>query len=323
MHNAFLSTDEQLHSYFVKFATSVRNVVQHRPDGWRYFENLTISAVNLIFAARPAIPLDEFFQSVTFFITAVGLLGVDPDSLTPADIIFITTEISRLWNPSTRPHPIPPDAIDALNERLSRIVPDQQRFPSPLEVIFPAWETLWRLVAVGFIHAHDDIPIRRLFAAFFANPTIEQYRDLSPSVEHYMKETLRCHPPIRHITRAILRPPFIVSLLPRCLAERLEGLYTPFIALEAADVERGPMATDWGDYPDIFDPMRHVGQEVPPSLAFGCGEAACVARDWAPMGVAVIVASVLEKLQAKEYGLVRGEPVRGNVGWDGWRIVRK
>jgi cytochrome P450 len=313
IHSTFVSNDEKLHATFVKLTSSMLAVVSKHPAGWRHIQDLAAYAMGVVFVGQ-TIAFDRFFRSITFIVIAVGLMDADPNALNVNDVDFVTERISQLWDLSKKAKPISNRQLDDINGRLMRMIPDRDRFPNPLELVIPPWETLWRLLAMAFIHAHDNEQTRNMFAEFHANPTKAQF---VPSVTHFMRETLRCHPPIRRITRAFVRQPLWLAILPSCLAELLETIYSP-IVLETADIA-AQKSPDFGDNAGDFDPNRYAHGSVPPLPAFGCGQLQCIAREWAPMAAAVILSTVLAHLRVNEY-VIQGQHY---ADWDGWKITRK
>ncbi|KAJ7119010.1 hypothetical protein C8R44DRAFT_531116, partial [Mycena epipterygia] len=323
--NTFVSADPATHSQFFRKSMNLLRVAK---SDWKRFARVALQAVDLGLPATTA-PFHVFVRGVTLRTIIVGLLdpNADTTSLASGDVDVVTELITDIWLLSKKPGKIPEHLLQRLNDRLRRLVPDEAAYPNPLDFVIPTWETLWRVVAVTMAYVHTDLAACRAFQDLSDNPCLPQFRasrlnGTSPSVEDYITESLRLHPPVKHITRHIFRRRLLTAFLPRFLAAHIPLR----VDTEIADIEgaqrselRGPDSA-----PDIYDAARFVREpdRVRDVVAFGCGPLKCAAIHWAPMAAAVIVASILNRVDGVGHHIVRGNRVGGREGWDGW-MVRK
>jgi hypothetical protein len=84
-----------------------------------------------------------------------------------------------------------------------------EEYERPLDFVIPAYETMWRVVAVTVARATNDRGARAAFSAYLESPTQDQFtrfedaRPQQPSVEAFISEVLRLHPPSRGLARAV------------------------------------------------------------------------------------------------------------------------
>ncbi|KAG6817043.1 hypothetical protein H0H87_000455 [Tephrocybe sp. NHM501043] len=325
--NTFVSPEPTIHASFVGRAKSLLKSANER--GWTYFQSVAIDAVEEALPRDHQMSFDLFVQDVTMRIVLVTLLGVDGEFDTD-DIHVVSALITRLWSLSKKPDPIPAEFLPKLNYHLRRLIPDKDTYPNPLDFVIPVWETLWRVVATIVAYAHNSTDSKRIFLNLHATPTISQFRcidDFQPSVEWFVMEAMRLHPPSKHIARATLSHPFTISSLP-CLDRLITRLFRTRIYHECADI--GSILRSsciWGPDADVFEPLRFHSdrmtheQEIIKSLPFGYGRYKCVATAWAPMAAGVVSAAILGRLQS-EYYLIPGESFGGREGWMGWAVAK-
>lgn len=332
IHSTFVSSDPGVHTVFHNHSASLVTAATRR--GWPQLRTTAGAAVQS-FLPDTAIDFATYIQAVTFCVVIVGLLGVDVDAaaLDHNHVIFVTHRITDLWRRSKLSDPIPPRLLEELNSHIRHLIPDYETFPNPLEFVIPAWETLWRVVAIAVAKAYHDEHARLALEDFHDNPTPEQFREYKsvengPSVESVVVETMRLFPPTKHITRAVIHRPRIPGFVPTIIGRVLRSLTAPTVLYEVADIDAIQRSSIWGLSADSFDPMRHHpsrscdGQKQT-LLAFGYGQLGCVASKWAPMAAAVIVAAVLDRIDQTNYEVIRGDSIGGREGWDGWLIRRK
>ncbi|KAJ6620551.1 hypothetical protein B0H10DRAFT_2020802 [Mycena sp. CBHHK59/15] len=248
-------------------------------------------------------------------------------SLASSDIGIATDLITDIWILSKKPDQIQPHLLEMLNSSLRRILPDQDKYPNPIDFVIPTWETLWRVVAVTLAHVHTDTQACRAFQDLFDNPDKAQFRaprlgGLFPSVEDHINESLRLYPPVKHISRHVFRQSLLGSFLPASLAAYIPQRFD----MAVADIESAQRSPLWVPAPDpeIYDPARFLRQpsQARDILAFGYGPLRCVAVHWAPMAAATIVAVILNQVDGRDLYIVRGDRIGGRVGWDGWSVQR-
>jgi hypothetical protein len=169
---------------------------------------------------------------------------------------------------------------------------------SPLNLILPSFETLWRVVLRLFLvlQGHDGRKEEyiQILLAFVQNPTPTRFNlelgigEERISAEYLVKEALRLYPPTRRIRRVFQ------------FADSSSSNHDTI----AADVEACQLDTDvWGADALQFEPLRWRKNEISASasafgvesrdrnfLAFGARPFLCPAsHDFGPMVIALLV----------------------------------
>ncbi|KAJ6500775.1 hypothetical protein C8R45DRAFT_1123308 [Mycena sanguinolenta] len=325
LSNTFVCSDPAVHANFLRKS---RSLLRAAKKDWTAFNGVALHAVELALPDRST-PFDVFVRSVTLRTIIVGLLDphVDMTSLVSNDVNIVTNLITDIWILSKKPVPIPEHLLEMLNDHLRRLIPDDDTYPNPLDFVIPTWETLWRFVAVTLTYVHTDPEARRAFLDLTDNPDGDQFcapklDGTAPSVEDYMSESLRLHPPVKHITRHIFRQSPLTAFLPRFIKSRIP----PRIETHIADIQsaqRSVLCESDSSSPEVFDAARFLREPTAcDMLAFGAGPLKCAAMNWAPMAAASIVGAILNGVDGVSYYIVRGERVGDRMGWDGW-MVRK
>jgi Cytochrome P450 len=318
--NSFVSADTRVRKEFIARARELLRKHTQRfaafPDAAR--DTVTGVASHLLrsYHHQNATPFARFVQVVTMRLVVFSLLGGDIPQDTGEDVIFVVDTINELWA-SSKTHPTHTQAgvLERLNGHLSQWLPTYER---PIDFIIPAYETMWRVVAVTVARAGRDRMARAAFSAYLNSP-VEQYKRFDnggPSVEAFLCEVLRLHPPSRRLARAT--PQF--TSFPRWTQA----------ADDVADLEALHQDIDtWGQEGHVFDPMRfhpdRLSQEQHRSfIPFGYGPLRCIAFKEAPHFAAIVAASILEVVRVDEpcgrYRLVCGERLGRREGWEGWAI---
>ncbi|KAG2357003.1 hypothetical protein BDR07DRAFT_1421511 [Suillus spraguei] len=304
--STFVSDDQGVHDNFTREAKVLITAVSAE-DGWSRLIDVAEACVNRFLDAG-SLDYATFVQSVTLSVVLAGLLGTDIDDLDPR------THNDR-WAKSKSSTTLTTEVLDRINHHIIRWVPDRT---NPLNLIIPAYETMWRVAAIAVVYSNRDCLLREAFISYNENPTDDQFRasasegtKAQPSVEAIVSEVLRLHPPTRHITRAVVVPwwkrPFVPSI-------------------DVADIEEAQKSLLFGSDPESFNPMRfhtsHSGPKRDQLYAFGHGRLKCVAASWAPPAAAVITAKILAKLDGVAFMLQEGPRIGKREGWDGWLIKR-
>ncbi|KAJ7221517.1 hypothetical protein GGX14DRAFT_353768 [Mycena pura] len=323
--NTFVRDDLDTHSEFLH---RTKDLLDAARSSWLRFAEIATDAVTL---SLPDSSTDfrTFVHAVTLRAIIGGLLDPTADMtlLDSNDIRVVAELITDVWLLSKKPDPIPAHLLQALQERLRRLVPDHDLYPNPLDFVIPTWETFWRVVAVILAHVENDAEASRAFLDFFENPSSEQFRattfnDAAPSVRHYVIEAMRLHPPVRHISRHIFESSRLTAFVPGFLA----GYLSPRVHIAVADIESAQRSVHWAPDPDVYDPARFVREpdraRDRDMLAFGYGPLRCIAAEWAPMAAAAVVAAVLNRVDGVGYRFVRGPRIGGREGWDGWVVCK-
>ncbi|KAF9018415.1 hypothetical protein BDZ89DRAFT_960147 [Hymenopellis radicata] len=323
--NTFVSGDEYVHSTFRGEA----ELLISRANDWHRFRRVADHAVSDALPVAPRAPcrFDTFVQAVTLQSILLGLLCVDAPDDIRLDVTALHTVsalVTELWALSKQPGaldarllPVLRDHVDALLRSAGTTL---DAFPNPLDIIIPSWETLWRVVATTLAHIHDDASYRDVMHEFFASSiTAHSFRrphaDASGvSVEGIVLESMRLHPPSKHIGRSQpwLLPRWIYSRLPFAVARFFEVVHVA----DVYAVQNSPVY--WGASVDSFDPSRQ--RHGPAFMAFGYGKLSCVAKTWAPIAAAVIVASILERVDDASFHIKAGKEIGGRHGWEDWHV---
>ncbi|KIJ61615.1 hypothetical protein HYDPIDRAFT_31217 [Hydnomerulius pinastri MD-312] len=319
--SAFVSSDPKVHKDFSSQAKRLITSSGSKSHGWQELAQVAEAAV-LKWLPEQNLDYPIFIQCLTFVIVLVGLFKADPESLRQQDIIFVTNIINKRWTDSKSKDALTmrqDDSLRKITECIDQWVTDRDQYPNPLNLILPAYETMWRLVAVtvAYIYRCCDNTLHDTAIAFGQNPTEAQFRAFAnggqaPSMESIILEALRLHPPTRRIARA--------SELPWW--QKLLGVPS----IEIADIEAVHLSDAYGENPSEFNPMRfHPSRahQQPELFAFGHGKLSCIAAPWAPMAAAVIVAKVVQQMEESGSSLTVGERIGGRSGWDGWSVAKE
>ncbi|KAG8217087.1 hypothetical protein J3R82DRAFT_5114 [Butyriboletus roseoflavus] len=119
------------------------------------------------------IDLASFIRSITFRAFLVVFMNVDPDTLTFANVQRVTGVLSDFYDDKEGERTLPTDVRSILDQWLP-----QKRFPSSLDRILPAYEALWRIVAMIVVTCEEDETkaLRWVMLDFRDNPRDQQYR---------------------------------------------------------------------------------------------------------------------------------------------------
>ncbi|KAH9017657.1 hypothetical protein EDB84DRAFT_1521059 [Lactarius hengduanensis] len=284
-------------------------------------QNTFVSADSLVrkqFVARAQEILRQHtrYLVVTLRVVVESLLGGSIPEDSDSGTVFVVEAITDLWTLSKKHHDgaAPPQLatlLESLNTYLRTWIPEQ--YERPLDFVIPAYETMWRVVAVSVARAVHD---RGACAAFSAFPRFMRFEDAQPSVEAFICEVLRLHPPSRRLARA---------------APSGLGFQFPLWAhatTHVANIEALHQDTEiWGSDAGVFDPMRFHQSRLSHGqkqafMPFSYGRLRCVAFKEAPRFAAIVAAAVLEIVSSPEakYRLVCGERIGRREGWEGWSI---
>ncbi|KAJ3991512.1 hypothetical protein F5050DRAFT_1581301 [Lentinula boryana] len=350
--NTFVQADMQTHNIFVGRMKDLLRA-QSRHGQWGEFLRIARQAVaselnRHTIGKGSSTAFSALVQIVTLKAIVVSLLDPDRDmeSIDAQDLCASATLITELWamskkqtsgssaasSPSGSCTPPDVDGLATLSTHLRRLLPDTEKYPNPIDFVVPTWETLWRLVATSLAHVYDNEDYRHNFQELLGDPTPRRFRttsfDSNLCTEWIINETLRLHPPSRHISRSFLviaHPglQILVSLLPKSLRDylRLDSI----IRSEIADIESIHLSTDiWGPDALEFNPRRwekYIGAADAPTLfAFGYGPLMCVGKNWAPMAAALIAGAILEGIDAEGIEIFGTAVIGGRAGWAEWKF---
>ncbi|KAH8977408.1 cytochrome P450 [Lactarius hatsudake] len=323
LQNTFVSADIVVRKQFI---TRAREVLRQHTRNFPAFPEVVRGVVAGSAhrlgspSRRPSIPFAIFIQVVTLRVVVGSLLGGDIPEDDDEGTVFVVGAINDLWALSKKHGTTPPPSalLDSVNTYLRTWIPE--RYERPLDFVIPAYETMWRVVAVTVARAIHDRGACAAFSAFLDSPREDQFarfedaRPQQPSVEAFICEVLRLHPPSGRLARAT---PSRVGVL----------LWAP-VTTHVANIEALHQDTAiWGSDAGVFDPMRFHGSRLSYGqkhafIPFSHGPLRCVAFKEAPRFAAIVAAAVLEIVSASEarYRLVCGERIGRREGWEGWSI---
>ncbi|KAM0805620.1 hypothetical protein BDR22DRAFT_884600 [Usnea florida] len=215
-------------------------------------------------------------------------------------ISTIAEKINSLWIESKgRKAPAKSDKRD-LQNALAKVIPKwdgKDRRENPLNLILPAYETLWRVVLSGFLQVtfvkgvHPGL--RSILAQFLANPTVAAKDRIGAEepkvcVGNIVAEALRLYPSVKRVYRQF----------------RMDNKAGPEDV--AADVESCQRnKTIWGEDADRYDPSRwnNLSDEAKDSyMAFGVKPFLCPAKPaFGPMMIGILVAAFAGQLTSDKW----------------------
>lgn len=323
LESTFVSADPAVHSAFVKAATEL---ISPRLT-WSLFAEIAVHAASLCLpSSQGSIALDIYVQRVCMYVVLVAVLHADIDDSSShlvEDLDLMTRGITDLWQQSKTTANPSAEILAQLNSRLRAWLPTRE---NPIELIIPAYETMWRVVAIAVALIGEDKHARTAFEEYLQNPTHPQFTQFYgelPSVQAIVSEVLRLYPPTRRISRVVTRSR--LSSLPTSIARLFRLQHETTVSADIEAVQRGSV---WGPTAQEFDAMRHhparcTDVQRATMLAFGAGHLGCVAKNWAPQAGALIIAAVLETLgDSKECRMGVGKEIGGREGWEGWSVIR-
>ena len=285
INNAFTTTDEKYHKDFRHRVVDLLNKDQ---EWWNTAASLALTEARSDTDER-IIMLVPYVQRVTFKVILYALFGTPKQESDSSEIENVTKLINSLWLTSKHSNSKLDRDRSLLETSLSHIVSQYEHPPedNPLNVILPAYETMWRVVLrcwleVSFRGGSGKTNLKSVLADYSTHPTASNFDDQSISgisCRWIVMEALRLYPPTRRIYRKTI------------------GKGGKETKIEAADIEY--LHRDrpfWGRDSFVFRPSRwqkfpHVQPKA--FMAFGLGKFSCPARpDFGPRMIGVLVAAL-------------------------------
>ncbi|KAI0877175.1 cytochrome P450 [Hypoxylon argillaceum] len=213
INNSFTTEERHVHHDFLKRANSAIHLV-HTAD-WIKLGQVAKTSLDLCQRyfkdGLPYIPLASFVRVVSFGLVLHILFGVEPSEVDLDEARKATEAINRLWIQSKNQDCVP-SLYDKtiLNNALGRLLPEEF-LPDdgirPLDLIMPAYETLWRVVLLTFVSMAgknvDPTTEAELQEALHSVPhCFCQKNDAEMRALAIAKEGLRLYPPTKRIYRA-------------------------------------------------------------------------------------------------------------------------
>ncbi|KAI1419363.1 hypothetical protein F5Y12DRAFT_789120 [Xylaria sp. FL1777] len=213
LNNSFTTTDVHVHQEFLRKAKRAIRLVH--TDDWINLGKVTRTSLDFCLKyfkdVQPYMPLASLVRLVSFSVVLHVLFKLDPSEIDLDEARKATEAINRLWiqsksrksNPSLYDQKVLQNALEIL---LPKEFPCDDR-THPLNLIMPAYETLWRVVLLTFTSVASLNVNRR---------TAEELQDAVENVPQCFcqknntemralaiaKEGLRLYPPTKRIYRA-------------------------------------------------------------------------------------------------------------------------
>lgn len=300
--NTFVSSSVDVHATFSREARALI-----AGNDWDRFAQCAQLAVDKCIEERTdagtVMRYDTLMQNAALLSILMGLFEVALDDVPIADLGVVARGINDLWKLSKTADTLPPHMLPEINTRLRAWLPAHQ---NPVDLIIPAFETMWRVVATTVAYTHADPLAHAVLETFLADPTSTAFasaRSGTPSVDALVTEAIRLHPPTSRISRHVV-------------SNSTKGAV---LVADVGALHRDP--TIWGADAEVFNPLRHQ-QRTPTQekalLGFGAGRVMCVASRWAPHAAGIIVASISERI-GREIQVREGK-AKGGRDWDGWFV---
>ena len=268
-----------------------------------------ITSSNHATVSQPAsVTLDSLVRSVCLKIVLHVLFDMNPLELDKESIVTITESINTLWIQS-KDESEPSEADKStLQEALKKFFPGMDpsnKRESPLNLIIPSYETLWRVVLAGFLRVafvRKASPTwRSALEQFFADPTIATRKELvhgldgiPVSVDHLVKETLRLWPSVKRVRRQLHMD---------------DGPGPEDVAADIEACQRNQEV--WGADAQSFVPSRWIAasnQAQNSYMAFGVSPFVCPAKgEFGPMMIGILVAALTHHISSEKWHLKSGE----------------
>lgn len=165
IENSFTTTDITHHRCFLNQAAQAIQSVDK--ETWARLFGVATDAVQLADghvrfknrAGASQVPLARLVRVVTFRTVIDLLFHVDSAKIAIDDIVTVTENINELWMRSKDGFDgiVSPNDLHRLQTALHRILPEAA-YPfeprtDPLNIIMPAYETMWRVVLLTFVAA--------------------------------------------------------------------------------------------------------------------------------------------------------------------------
>jgi hypothetical protein len=272
INNSFTTTSYARHKVF---RSRVEHLLRLSPASWQQISTL---AQALLRNHRDSLHLVPFVRQYVLT-TILHIFFPDFTPFQSDAVAELGDLIHSLWIQSKAGAP-PANSQQRLQETLLRVFPGIAE--NPLDLLLPAYETLWRAVLLGFLEvqfrAGKQAPAwRELLAQCLQQPSSHQFfasRD-GVSAAFLVKEALRLYPPTKRIYRATTK-------------------YEWF----AVDVEHLHCSPDiWGADASSFRPERWSRADATAErnwMTFGTGMFVCPAKgEFAPRLIGILVAAML------------------------------
>lgn len=302
--NAFTTLDDSRRKLFRRQAATKLNLAY---GNWKGFADIAQELVSKSLqpgANSSEIPLVPLVQSLALKIAIYTLFKLDSLRLNDKTVSTLARQINTLWLESKQ-MPLNNLSVEILKkeleESLGEIFPNQSLEPEekPMNLILPAYETIWRVVFRCFLEVAFRNPAtapawHRALVRFFQNPTKDQFEhesDKDPdSVLFIVYEALRLYPPTKRVFRKF----------PKEL-----GWGEKTVAADIEECQRDPRT--WGARSLEFVPSRwrDLSDTIEKSfMPFGGELFICPAKkEFGPWMIGLLVAALAQGISKDEWAL--------------------
>ncbi|RKF60346.1 putative cytochrome P450 [Erysiphe neolycopersici] len=298
--NSFTTSNLEFHKSFLMFTIKKLEVISK--SDWKEIRDDALEQIKKKkhqSRVSETLKLSSLVQNLKFRII---LRQFFPSAPSPRDdtIEKLTAKINSMWMKSKnfkgetleRLQTEKKEILCLLSEILSEKVEEGSK--NPLNIIIPAYETLWRVVLLCFLEtvfrtSTDERSVyNKIAEKFMQNPSLNTLNEKnieSINMGMIVKETLRLYPPTRRIYR-------LLNGIKECV--NVESLH------------RDPEF--FGPNENRFQPRRWKGEEkriLEQYLPFGYGKFKCPARNnVAPMMIAVLSSALIVEM-GEEYSILQ------------------
>ncbi|TVY87916.1 putative cytochrome P450 [Lachnellula willkommii] len=292
INNAFTATVQADHRDFVNYAKQLIRMQEH---DWKSLGKTAVDGASRIAGTVQTSGLTSLETSVQLLVFHI-VMGKFFPHVQPApsdtDVEYIATTINDLWVASkcSKNKQLLLDKKNIFLGRLETILDRNNVGKNPLNIILPAYETLWRVVLRCFLEIrfrssnHDRRAWTKLLSDFLSDPTQANFaarlRD-QVSIKDITLEALRLYPPTRRIYRD------------------QGGI---LIAIDIEYMHRDHEI--WGPDADTFNPSRIEDMtsgiedmKRQAFMPFGKGSFACPAENvFGPMMIGILVGALVTEV---------------------------
>lgn len=301
--NAFTTSDTE---YYRHFKRRAENILKMSDERWKALANtareLAVAEMRagLMGKDNSTILLAPFVQKLVLKLSLHVLFAVPVEDIDDIAAATIADKINVLWVASKSSKEIKSTAADQrlLHAALQRTLPDSEPTgrDNPLNLILPAYETMWRVVLrcfleVRFRSGSRGLGWQQVLENFLLNPTRASYESTARdpagvSASFIVDETLRLYPPTRRVYRYF---PKTDNTDPELLAADIEFLHHD--------------SQVWGEDALEFKPSRWEDATDESRMAFmpfGAKPFICPAKtDTGPRMIGLFVAALLAAAHGK------------------------
>ncbi|KAK6823555.1 hypothetical protein PG989_000368 [Apiospora arundinis] len=229
INNAFTTTDPRVYKNFIPYATHVINRVNADNEEWRQLTSLGQDTLWRHLSDLGHKPWDQHQQlhlastvRILCFVVILHFLFPGAQNIDLQAARDVTEDINRHWVQSKNAlDPVSKREQDRLVARIRQMLPTTEKGHSytnfeeqtnPLEIILPAYETLWRVVLLTYVHLafrgiSSDGPrvkteslAREILAGLTTH--LGTGTEEESTILMISKEALRLYPPTKRIHRA-------------------------------------------------------------------------------------------------------------------------